>query len=411
MQKFKFICSILIITIIFLTTSCLGFSEYYTWSVLDNSIPTSASLSENNEISDNNFLNLEAESAILIEQNSGKILYEHNIHEKLHPASVTKVMSLLLIMEALDNGKITLDTQIPCSSNAASMGGSQIWLDTTETLSVNDMLKAISVVSANDCVVALSEYLGGTEDGFVQMMNARAKELGMNDTTFKNCHGLDEDEHLTSAYDIALMSRELLVNHPSITNYSTIWTDTLRDGKSALSNTNKLVRNYSGCTGLKTGSTSLALFNLSASATRDNLSLIAVVMKAPTSALRFSNATSLLDYGFNNYSYKSFGNKGEIVKQIAVTKGLSETVNAVYETSPSFLIKKGEESGITYNISLDESVQAPVSQGQILGAIKYSLNGTELASVNLIAETSINKIQLLNMTKHIINNWFTLLRI
>lgn len=411
MQKLKFICYILIITLIFLTLPCSSFSEYYTWSVLDQLIPTSTTLAEVNDISDNNFLNLDSESAILIEQNSGKILYEHNIHERLHPASVTKVMSLLLIMEALDSGKITLDTQIPCSNNAASMGGSQIWLDTTETLSVNDMLKAIAVVSANDCVMALSEYLGGTEEGFVQMMNNRAKELGMNDTTFKNCHGLDEDEHLTSAHDIALMSRELLMNHPSITNYSTIWTDTLRDGKSALSNTNKLVRNYAGCTGLKTGSTSLALFNLSASATRDGLSLIAVVMKAPTSALRFSNATSLLDYGFSNYSYKCFGNQGETVKQIAVTKGLSKTVNAVYETSPSFLLKKGEESGITYEINLNESVQAPISQGQILGTIKYYLNGSELGSVNLVAETSVDKIQLLNMTKHIVNNWFTLLRI
>ena len=242
------------------------------------------------------------------------------------------------------------------------------------------------------------------------MMNTKAKELGMNDTTFKNCHGLDEDEHLTSAYDIALMSRELLMNHTSITNYSTIWTDTLRDGKSALSNTNKLVRNYPGCTGLKTGSTSLALYNLSASATRDGLSLIAVIMKAPTSALRFSNATSLLDYGFSNYSYKSFGNQGETVKQVAIAKGISETVNAVYETSPSFIIKKGEESGITYDITLNDTVQAPVSQGQQLGTIKYSLNGTELESVNLVAETSVDKIDLISMTKHIFNNWFTLLR-
>lgn len=409
MQKLQFTIA-LILAIICSSTVCLGFSESYTWSVLDQSIETSSSLSENGEVLDNNFLNLDSGSAILIEQNSGKILYGYNIHEKLHPASVTKVMSLLLIMEALDSGKITLDTQIPCSSNAASMGGSQIWLDTTETLSVNDMLKAIAVVSANDCVVALAEYLGGTEEGFVQMMNTRAKELGMNDTTFKNCHGLDEDEHLTSAYDIALMSRELLMNHPSITNYSTIWTDTLRDGKSALSNTNKLVRNYAGCTGLKTGSTSLALYNLSASATRDGLSLIAVIMKAPTSALRFSNATSLLDYGFSNYSYKSFGNQGETVKQVAIAKGISETVNAVYETSPSFIIKKGEESGITYEITLNDTVQAPVSQGQQLGTIKYSLNETELESVNLVAETSVDKIDLLSMTKHIFNNWFTLLR-
>lgn len=395
---------------IFSTTTCLGFSNNYTWSVIDSSIEASASLSENAEILDNNFLNLESGSAILIEQNSGQILYGYNIHEKLHPASVTKVMSLLLIMEALDSGKITLQTQIPCSTNAASMGGSQIWLDTTETLSVYEMLKAIAVVSANDCVVAMAEYLGGTEDGFVQMMNARAKELGMNDTTFKNCHGLDEDEHLTSAYDIALMSRELLVNHPKITEYTTIWMDSLRNGQSALSNTNKLVRNYSGCTGLKTGSTSLALFNLSASATRDNLSLIAVVMKAPTSAIRFSNASSLLDYGFSNYSYKSFGNQGEVVKSVTVTKGVAQQVNAVYETSPSFLIKKGEESGITYEMSLDDSVQAPISQGQLLGTITYSLNGSKLGTVSLVAESSVNKINLLTMTKSIFRNWFTLLR-
>lgn len=406
----KKIFILLILIFIFSTPICYAFSDGYTWSVLNNSIEASASLQENEEILDNNFLNLETGSAILIEQNSGQMLYGYNIHEKLHPASVTKVMSLLLIMEALDSGKITLDTQIPCSSNAASMGGSQIWLDTTETLSVNDMLKAIAVVSANDCVVALAEYIGGTEEGFVQMMNNRAKELGMNDTTFKNCHGLDEDEHLTSAYDISLMSRELLSNHPSITNYSTIWTDTLRDGKSALSNTNKLVRNYSGCTGLKTGSTSLALFNLSASATRDGLSLIAVVMKSPTSALRFSNATALLDYGFSNYSYKSFGNKGEIVKNVDVTKGASTNVNAVYEQSPSFLVKKGEESNVTYEINLNNTVQSPVYQGQQLGTIKYSLNGSEIETVNLVAENSVEKINLINMAKHIFNDWFSLLR-
>ena len=359
---------------------CFGFSESYTWSVLDPSITVSTQLDE--PVLDNNFLNLEAGAAILIEQNSGQILYGYNVHEKLHPASVTKVMSLLLIMEALDNGKISLDTQIPCSTNAASMGGSQIWLDPRETLSVNDMLKAIAVVSANDCVVALAEYLGGTEEGFVQMMNDKAKELGMNDTTFKNCHGLDEDDHLTSAYDIALMSRELLIKHPKITEYTTIWTDTLRDGKSALSNTNKLVRNYAGCTGLKTGSTSLALYNLSASATRDELSLIAVVMKAPTAAKRFSNATSLLDYGFNNFSYKTFAKQGDVVKTITVNKGVQNEVNAVYETAPALLIKKGEESNITYDISLNDSIPAPVSQGQILGTVTYSSNGNVLLTTN-----------------------------
>ena len=387
---------------------CFGFSEYYTWSVLDPSITASTQLDE--PVLDNNSLNLEAGAAILIEQNSGQILYGYNVHEKLHPASVTKVMSLLLIMEALDNGKISLDTQIPCSTNAASMGGSQIWLDPRETLSVNDMLKAIAVVSANDCVVALAEYLGGTEEGFVQMMNDKAKELGMNDTTFKNCHGLDEDDHLTSAYDIALMSRELLTKHPKITEYTTIWTDTLRDGKSALSNTNKLVRNYAGCTGLKTGSTSLALYNLSASATRDELSLIAVVMKAPTAAKRFSNATSLLDYGFNNFSYKTFAKQGDVVKTITVNKGVQNEVNAVYETAPALLIKKGEESNITYDISLNDSIPAPVSQGQILGTVTYSSNGNVLLTTNLVAESAVEKSGFFNITKNIFSNWFNLLK-
>jgi serine-type D-Ala-D-Ala carboxypeptidase len=400
----------ILLVIILCSISLPSFSiNDYTWTVVNPAIEVSSADSETS-MQDGNFLNLDSASAILIEQNSGQILYEHNIHEKLHPASVTKVMSLLLIMEALDSGKISLDTQIPCSTNAANMGGSQIWLDTTETLSVNDMLKAIAVVSANDCVTAMAEYLGGTEENFVQMMNDKAKELGMNDTTFKNCHGLDEDEHLTSAYDIALMSRELLVKHPAITNYSTIWTDTLRDGKSALSNTNKLVRNYAGCTGLKTGSTSLALFNLSASATRDGLSLIAVIMKAPTSALRFSNAIKLLDYGFTNYSYKSFANRGDFIRQISVTKGIDSIANVVYETSPSFLVKKGEESKITYELNLPDTVSAPISKGQQLGTITYYSDGAKLDTVNLISDSTINKISFISMIKHISYNWLNLLR-
>lgn len=294
-----------IFIIIFIFSFCFCNATY---SLSDNYIWTQADIEVNNTTSNDN-LNLDCGSAILIEQNSGQILYEQNSHHQLRPASVTKIMTILLIMEALDNGKISLTDKIPCSENAASMGGSQIWLDVREELTVDEMLKAICVASANDCTVAMAEYLEGSVDSFVAKMNSRAKELGMNDTSFKNCHGLDTDGHLTSAYDISLMSRELLLNHPSITNYTTIWMDTLRDGKSSLTNTNKLVRNYKGCTGLKTGSTSLALYNLSASATRDNLSLIAVIMNAPTSAIRFSMATKLLDYGFSNYNYKQFANK------------------------------------------------------------------------------------------------------
>ena len=293
-------------------------AENYEWTVINNydAIETNSSAEgESTDTLTKDELNLDCESAILIEQNSGQVLYEKNAHEQLRPASVTKLMTLLLIFESLESGQIKLEDKVPCSQNAASMGGSQIWLDPREELSVNEMLKAMCVVSANDCTVAMAEYIAGSEEAFVDKMNQRAKELGMNDTCFKNCHGIDEDGHVTSSYDISLMSRELLINHPDITNYTTIYMDSLRDGKSQLVNTNKLIRNYKGATGLKTGSTSLALFNLSASATRDDLSLIAVVMKAPTSAARFDNARKLLDYGFKNYEYKQFGKRGEVVRK------------------------------------------------------------------------------------------------
>ena len=264
---------LLIITIIFsLTIPCFAEETTYVWSSTYTSVHSSVTKNTTdnnpttntanntittnaNEEANSNVLDLESESAILIEQTTGQVLYEHNSHEQLRPASVTKVMSILLIMEALDSGQITLNDNVPCSENAASMGGSQIWLDPRETLTVDEMLKAICVASANDCVVAMAEYIAGSEEAFVQMMNDKAKILGMNDTTFKNCHGLDEDGHVTSSYDIALMSKELLNNHSQITQYTTIWTDTLRDGKSELTNTNKLLRTYKGATGLKTGST------------------------------------------------------------------------------------------------------------------------------------------------------------
>lgn len=379
--------------------------------VWNNNLET---LETNSNISaklDSNNLQLESESGILIEQHSGQILFEHNSHEKLRPASVTKVMSILLIMEAIDSGTLSYTDKIPCTEAAAAMGGSQIWLDVREELTVDEMLKAICVVSANDCTVAMAEYLCGSQEAFVEKMNTKAQELGMKDTSFKNCHGLDEDGHLTSAYDIALMSRELLNKHPSITKYTTIWMDTLRDGKSQLVNTNKLIRNYKGITGLKTGSTSLALYNLSASATREGLSLIAVIMKGPTSAIRFSDAQKLLDYGFSNYSYKSFANQNEVIKSVTVTKGVNQEVNAIYETSPAFLIKKGDESNINYEVSLANTVQAPVYEGQLLGTVKYFLNDTELGIVNLVAESSVNEVGLLNMNKHIFTNWFSLLRL
>ncbi len=310
-------------------------------------------------------------------------------------------------MEAIDSGRLKYTDQIPCSENASSMGGSQIWLDTKETLSVDEMLKAICVVSANDCTVAMAEYLAGSEENFVKQMNEKAKELGMNDTTFKNCHGIDEDGHVSSAYDIALMSRELLEKHPDIKKYTTIYMDSLRDGKSQLVNTNKLIRNYRGATGLKTGSTSLALYNLSASATRDGLSLIAVIMKAPTTKDRFAEATKLLDYGFANYSFKSFAQKGNTVKEIPVSKGTISSVSAILANNAGVVLKKGEENNIVQNVNLPDSISAPIKDGDKLGEISYSLNNETITTIDIVAKNNVDKIDFPNMIKYVFKSWIS----
>ena len=407
------ICLFLSFIYIFTSISYASSETTYVWSNQSSKLETNevnASLNTSDDTITNNSLALESGPACLIDQNTGLVLYDYNMHEQLRPASVTKIMSLLLIMEALDSGRISLTDQVPCTEDAAAMGGSQIWLDVRETLTVDEMLKAICVVSANDCVVAMADYLEGSQEAFVAKMNEKAKELGMNDTCFKNCHGIDEDGHVTSSYDIAIMSRELLVNHPSITNYTTIWMDTLRDGKSSLVNTNKLVRNYSGCTGLKTGSTSIALYNLSASATRNDLSLIAVIMRAPTSAIRFSEAQKLLDYGFNNYSVTSFGNKGDVIKEVQVNKGTSKAINAVLESDAKILTKKSNNNEISQEIIFDDVINAPIIQGQKLGEIKYSINGSVVMTVNLIADTNVPKLSFLSITQSVISKWFNLFR-
>lgn len=385
----------------------IAYTAEYQWSITQDSIETSNSSEV--PISQNN-LNLESGAAILVDQKSGQILYEHNSHEQLRPASVTKIMSILLIMEALDSGQITLDDRVPCSEKASSMGGSQVWLTTTETLTVQEMLKCICVVSANDCTVAMAEYLCGSTDAFVEKMNIRAKELGMNDTCFKNCHGIDEDGHVTSAYDISLMSRALLENHPSITKFTTIWMDSIRDGKSELVNTNKLVRNYKGCTGLKTGSTSLALYNLSASATRNNLSLIAVIMKAPTPTLRFSEAKQLLDYGFNTFSSVTLSNKNDIIKNINVEKGVEKTLNAVYSNNTSYTLSKGEESKIRQEVNIPDTISAPIEQGQKIGEVKYYIDDNLISSVDILSDRAVYKNTFIYMSGYIIKKWFSFLR-
>ena len=376
----KLISFFLFITLIFCTTISTFANveeDVHVWS-------SEVAEDTASEVADENTLNLESGSAILIEQTTGQVLYNHNAHEQLRPASVTKIMSILLIMEQIEKGALSYDDKISCSETAAAMGGSQIWLDTTETLTVEEMLKAICVVSANDCVVAMAEHIAGTQEAFVQMMNDKAKELGMNDTVFKNCHGIDEDGHVTSSYDIALMSKELLNKYPEITKYTTIWMDSLRDGKSELVNTNKLVRNYEGATGLKTGSTSLALYNLSASATRNGLSLIAVIMKAPTTKIRFAEAQKLLDYGFSNYSFKEFGEKDQVVTNVKVKKGLFPDVDLKFQNTVGVLLKKGEEKGF--------------------------IEGETIATCDLVASKNIDKINLFNMTKSICYNWVNLLR-
>lgn len=414
-MKKTILITYLIIVCLFCMEPNLIATNMYTWSItqetsskLKEATAVSATIAQGDETG--NTLNLQSGSAILIEQTTGQVLYGYNVHEQLRPASVTKIMSILLIMEQIELGKIDYSTKISCSSNAASMGGSQIWLDTSETLSVDEMLKAICVVSANDCVVAMAEHIAGTEEAFVQKMNEKAKELGMNDTTFKNCHGLDEEGHVTSTYDIALMSRELLKKYPEITKYTTIYMDSLRDGKSSLVNTNKLIRTYTGCTGLKTGSTSQALFNLSASATRNDLSLIAVIMKGPTSAIRFEEAKKLLDYGFNNFEYKVLGNKGEKVKEINVEKGILKTVQVVFEKDVGALIPKGQSSSISQTISLSDTISAPISEGENLGKITYSIGENKLLDVNLIAKEEVKKIDMITMTCKLYEKWFNLLR-
>ena len=415
-NKFIYItCIVLLCSFILFNTFAFAVLDAtaYVWSNQSKKLETaetSVGLSSSSATVTDNPLALDCGAASLIEQNSGLIIYDYNMHEKLRPASVTKIMSLLLIMEALDSGKIQLTDKIPCTEDAAKMGGSQIWLDVRETLTVEEMLKAICVVSANDCVVAMADYLEGSQDAFVKKMNQKAQELGMSDTTFKNCHGIDEDGHLTSAYDIAIMSRELLMNHPSITKYTTIWMDSLRDGKSSLVNTNKLVRNYNGCTGLKTGSTSIALYNLSASATRNNLSLIAVVLKAPTPAIRFSNAQKLLDYGFSNYTVTSFGKKGDVIKSVEIKKGTTSSIDAILENDAEVLMSNGNNRDVTQEIKLDDTFNAPILEGQKLGEVEFSINGNVVSTVNLVANKSSDKLSFGSIIKFVMNKWFNMLR-
>ena len=334
---------------------------------------------------------VEAASAVLMEKETGAILFEHNSHDKLEPASVTKVMTLLLVMEAIDSGRISLDQMVTMSSHAVSMGGSQIWLKENEQMSVRDLLKAVTVVSANDGAVALGELISGSEESFVALMNQRAQELGMADTCFVNCTGLPAAGHLTSAHDIALMSRELILNHPSIREYTTIWMDTLRDGQFQLSNTNKLIRFYEGATGLKTGSTDAAGYCLSATAERDGMELIAVVLKADTSEKRFETAKSLLNFGFANYTLMDVY-PGQALPPVDVLLGEKAQVQPVLSRSSRILVDKAEVNGVTTDLRLCENVEAPVEAGQKLGEMVVSVNGEERERIPIVADCAVDRL-------------------
>ena len=339
-------------------------------------------------------LNVAGKSALLMDAATGTILYEKNAHEKLAPASVTKVMTMLLIMEAIDSGKIGWDDTVTASETAAAKGGSQIYLKAGEMMSVTDMLKSIAVSSANDCACAMAEHIAGSESAFVDLMNKRAQALGMNDTNFVNCTGLDDDpeakNHVTSAHDIAIMSRELLVNHPDIKKFTTIWMDTVRGGTFGLSNTNKLVRFYQGCTGLKTGFTSGAGYCLSASACRDGLELIAVVLGAESSQDRFNACKQMLDYGFANFALVEPELSGE--NTVSVKLGTANTVVAVPAEQARLLIDKAQRGDVKTEITLEKEVTAPVSQGQKLGTMTIKSGDQVLAQVHMVARDAVPRL-------------------
>ena len=351
-------------------------------------------------------LEISAPSALLMEKETGTVLFAKDEHAKLEPASVTKVMTLLLTMEAIDAGQLAYDDVLTASAHACSMGGSQIWLEEGEQMTVGDMLKAVCVVSANDCAVALAEAVAGSEEAFVERMNQRAAELGMADTHFCNATGLPAEGHVTSAYDIALMSRELIRSHPDIRQYTTIWMDSLRGGASSLVNTNRLIRTYEGATGLKTGSTDNALYCLSGTAERGGMELIAVILKAATSAQRFADAQTLLNYGFATYTLENISPEAAL-PPIPVALGTQATVQPVLGEDTHLLLEKSRASDLHQAISLPESLEAPVAAGDVLGALIVTDGaGETVAELPLLAGEEVPRITFGQMLLRVLQTAF-----
>lgn len=355
----------------------------------------------------NDSLNLESPSVVLMEGSTSTIIYEKNKEEALPPASITKIMTILLIFEAMDEGRFTLADEVKVSERAASLGGSQVYLEPEEVQTVDDMIKCIAIASANDAAVAMSEFVAGTEEEFVRRMNERAKELGMNDTNFINSYGLDADGHYSSAFDIAKMSKELITKYPEISKYSTVWMDSIihrtRKGESefGLTNTNRLIRYYDGITGLKTGSTGLAKYCLSATAHRDGMDLIAVVMGAPSTKVRFNEAAKMLDYGFANCSLYKDNNEDLNIEDIPVKKGIKNQLGYSLEKEFSYLCTRdiGPES-ISKEVKILEEIEAPVYENDEIGEIIYSANNKKIGSIKILAGETIKKARYLDRLNH-----------
>ena len=389
----KVVSLLLILPIIFVTASADG--EYQRMNIVtEYQSPDLMSDIEDDEAvltASDGSLQLNAKSAILIELNSGKVLFEKDADVKMPPASITKIMTLLLVMEAIEAKKFDYNTEVTCSEHAASMGGSQIWLEVGEKMTVDELLRASAIGSANDATCLLGEFVSGSEEGFVSLMNEKAKALLMTNTEFKNCSGLDADGHLTTARDIATMSRELL-KHNDITKYTTVWMDSLRDGKTELVNTNKLVRFYDGATGLKTGTTSGAGCCLSASATRDGLSLIAVVLGCDSSNNRFADAKKLLNYGFSNYGNATVKIEQDELPELPVSKGTKTSLTLMSDDSVSFLVAKGKEGDIQKKFDLPEQLTAPIKPGETVGTIIFTLDGKTLGQIPVVASNGVEKM-------------------
>lgn len=350
--------------------------------------------------------NFTSGAQILMEQTTGNIIYANNENEQLLPASVTKVMTLLLTMEAVDSGKLALTDKVTCSAYASKMGGSQIWFKEGETLTIEEAIKCICIVSANDVSTAMAELLGGSEENFVNMMNEKAASLGMKNTHFMNAHGIDEENHYSSAKDIAIMSRELVTKHPNILKYTSIWMDSIRGGTFTLSNTNKLLKSYSGITGLKTGSTSAAGFNLTATATKNDMSLIAVVLKAPSSEIRNNEITQLLNYGFSNYQTKTYAKAGDVIQNVQIAKHITGNIDICYETEVTQMLEKGTSSELTQELVLNENLKAPLKSGDVVGTVIFkNSDGTENSKVNAVVLSDVPRSNLMEYLRYSFNSY------